>query len=34
MKGVIIELKDQYTYVLLKNAKIKRIKRTKSNINR
>lgn len=27
MKGVIIELKDQYTYVLLKNAKIKRIKR-------
>lgn len=27
MKGVIIELKDQYTYVLCKNAKIKKIKR-------
>lgn len=26
-KGVIIELKDQYTYVLCKNAKIKKIKR-------
>lgn len=26
-KGIIIELKDQYTYVLCKNAKTKRIKR-------